>query len=242
MTADITQQCSGHNGFSDILFDLDGTLTDPKQGITRCIRFALERMGGPVPPADSLTWCIGPPLKSSFSAILDTDDEAVLNRALALYRERFARIGMYENAVYPDVVPALASITEAGYRVFLATSKPRVFAERILDHFHLTRYFSGIYGSEFNGDRVDKGELIAHLMAAEALDRSRALMVGDRRHDIDGAKKNGVPAAAVMHGYGSAQEIQAAGPDMIFDNVGRLADYLAGGRRTAADEPPGGRT
>ena len=114
-----------------ILFDLDGTLTDPKEGITGCIRFALEHFNLPVPRADDLTWCIGPPLRQSFSRLLKTGDDEILDRALSLYRERFAEKGMFENIIYPEVPKGLEKIKLSGFRVFLATSKPRIFAEKI---------------------------------------------------------------------------------------------------------------
>ena len=209
-----------------VLFDLDGTLTDPKAGITRCIRFALGHFEVEVPDADSLVWCIGPPLRASFSTLLDTRDDRVLDQALSLYRKRFSEKGMYENRVYPDVPAALETLKSGGFGIFLATSKPRVFARKILDHFGLARFFKRIYGAELDGRLVDKGELIAHIIRSESLSRDTALMVGDRRFDIDGGKENGVMTAAVTYGYGSTDEIEAAEPDMIFHSLTDLAPFL----------------
>ncbi len=210
-----------------LLFDLDGTLTDPKAGITRCIRFALEHFDVPGPHADELTWCIGPPLRTSFSRLLNTEDGQVLDRALALYRQRFAEKGMFENTVYPQVPPGLEKIQARGLRIFLATSKPRVFAEKILDHFRLSRFFEAVYGAELDGSLVDKGELIAHILESESLDPAHALMVGDRVYDIQGGKQNRVMTAAVTYGYGSREEIESAAPDLVFHRFSDLPLFLS---------------
>ena len=210
-----------------ILFDLDGTLTDPKQGITGCIRFSLQHFDVPVPHADDLTWCIGPPLRASFSQLLATDDAGILDRALVLYRQRFVEAGMFENKVYPQIPDCLGQLTARGYRLFLATSKLRTFAEKIIDHFGLAPYFCRIYGGEPDGSLVDKGELVAHILASESLDPGTTLMVGDRVFDVEGGKKNGVMTAAVTYGYGSTQEIDAAAPDLVFDSPSALAAFLS---------------
>ncbi len=209
-----------------VLFDLDGTLTDPKDGITRCIQFSLDRLGREVPSSDELLWCIGPPLKQSFSCLLENPDSGLIDAALQHYRERFSEIGIYENSIYPGIEPALLTITASGFRVFLATSKPTVFAIRILDHFRLTQFFHGIYGSELDGRLSDKADLVAYILRTEGLDPQMTLMVGDRFHDIVGGKKNGVATAAVTYGYGSREEITKARPDFIFHSPFELAAYL----------------
>ncbi len=213
---------------NEILLDLDGTLTDPQLGITRCIRFSLEKMGRDVPPADQLLWCIGPPLKHSFASLLASDDDDLLSTALGHYRERFAATGLYENSVYPAVPEALRAISAAGRRLFLATSKPVVFARRILDHFGLAGFFDGIYGSELDGRRVDKTELIGYLLDREGISRQTAMMVGDRRYDIIGGKNNGIATAAVTYGYGSSSELAAARPDFLFHHPAELVAALTG--------------
>ncbi len=205
-----------------ILFDLDGTLTDPKEGITKCIRHALQRMQVNSPPLDQLTWCIGPPLKISFANLLDTRDEAILDRAVQYYRERFSKIGIFENKLYPEVVTSLNTLGTEGFSLFLATSKPKVFAGQILAHFDLTPHFVQVYGSELDGRRSDKGELIAHIINQEGLDPATTMMVGDRIHDIDGGKQNSIITAAVTYGYGTPEEIAAAEPDYIFDSLAAL--------------------
>ena len=209
-----------------VLLDLDGTLTDPKEGITRCIRYALQRLKVNSPPLAQLTWCIGPPLKTSFKNLLNTTDEAILNRAVTYYRERFSRIGIFENKLYPGVQSSLNSLRANGIRLFLATSKPRVFATRILAHFNLTPLFIQTYGSELDGRRSDKGDLIAYIIEQERLNRVSTIMVGDRIHDIDGGKQNSIITAAVSYGYGPPEEIEAAGPDFIFDSIQALTKAI----------------
>jgi len=210
----------------NILFDLDGTLTDPKVGITRCIQFSLEHFDVQVPEADDLTWCIGPPLRESFSHLLNTADDDKLDLALAHYRKRFSEIGIFENIVFPEIPKSLERIKGSGFRIYLATSKPRVFAEQILDHFKLIQFFDTVYGAELNGSLVDKGELIAHIIESEGLDPERSLMVGDRVYDIAGGKENGIMTAAVSYGYGSMDEIISSKPDLIFDKFSDLLDFL----------------
>ena len=222
---------------SDILFDLDGTLADPKEGITRCIQFSLGQLGLSSPGADQLTWCIGPPLKGSLSRLLNTADDALLEQALSYYRKRFSETGIYENALYPGIISALGRIRRAGFRIFLATSKPRVYARRILDHFDLTRFFRAIHGSELDGRLSDKGELVAHILDSEMLDPRTTLIVGDRFHDIIAGKKNGINTAAVTYGYGSREEITASEPDLIFESPSDLAAFLES--KTAPRRNPG---
>ena len=210
----------------DILFDLDGTLADPKEGITRCIQFSLGQLGLTSPGADQLTWCIGPPLRGSFSRLLHTADDALLDQALAHYRKRFSETGIYENALYPGITHALQRIRTAGLRVFLATSKPRVYASRILDHFDLTPFFQAIHGSELDGRLSDKAELVAHILESENLNPGTTLIVGDRFHDIIAGKKNGILTAAVTYGYGSREEIETSKPDFVFDSPADLVAFL----------------
>ena len=137
-----------------IFFDLDGTLTDPKPGITRSIQYALQKLDHhTIPTEDELTWCIGPPLRASFAKILGADDHA--DRAVSLYRERFSDIGLYENGVYDGISEVLATLSQSGQRLFVATSKPHVFAERIVEHFGLRHHFEHVFGSELDGTLTD---------------------------------------------------------------------------------------
>jgi phosphoglycolate phosphatase len=211
---------------TNILFDLDGTLTDPVQGITRSIQFSLDKLGAMPRQTEELTWCIGPPLRDSFSQLLNTTDDDLLDQALIHYRSRYSVTGMFENVVYAGVPSSLEKVREAGYRVFLATSKPKVFAERILEHFDLTQFFNGIHGSGLDGSLTDKGELIAYILGTESLDPEATLIVGDRKFDILGGKKNGIRTAAVTYGYGSREEIAAANPDAVFASFPEVANFL----------------
>jgi phosphoglycolate phosphatase len=194
-----------------VLFDLDGTLTDPRIGITRCIQHALEVLGRAVPREEELLWCIGPPLQTSFARILDTEDSELLRQAITAYRERFSTLGLFENTLYAGIEQMLVELRVKGYRTFVATSKPRIFAERILEHFQLSSLFAGVHGSELDGTRVDKGELIAHLLEVEGLRPDAVIMVGDREHDMVGGAQCGVRCIGVTYGYGSEAELLAHG-------------------------------
>jgi phosphoglycolate phosphatase len=196
-------------GKSAIYFDLDGTLTDPKIGITRSIRYALNELGCHAPPEDELTWCIGPPLRASLKSLMGTDDLAEM--ALASYRKRFSEIGLYENSVYPEIEGVLVHLRKSGHRLFVATSKPRIYAERIISHFNLTAYFERVFGSELDGIRSDKTELLNFALNEARNDPTHAVMIGDRSHDMIGARNNQMTAIGVLYGYGSKQELTDAG-------------------------------
>jgi phosphoglycolate phosphatase len=209
-----------------LFFDLDGTLTDPKPGITGSIQYALERLDRAVPSQDELTWCIGPPLRASFVALLGGEDHA--DQAVALYRERFGDVGLFENSVYPDVEPMLATLSQSRLRLFVATSKPHVFAKRIIDHFGLAGHFDHVFGSELDGTRVHKGDLLAYALQQTGVDPSRALMIGDRSHDMLGAKANGMDAVGVTYGYGSPEELIAAGARHLCASPRAVLDVIPG--------------
>jgi len=194
-----------------LFFDLDGTLTDSKPGITRCIQHALISLGHAAPHADELEWCVGPPLKDSFARLLGSDEPALLERALALYRERFSTVGLFENALYPDVPETLRAFQAAGHRQFVVTAKPHVYARRIVEHFGLMGPIEVVYGSELDGTRGDKGELIAHVLALHGFDPARVLMIGDREHDMKGAAACGVAGIGAAWGYGGEAELRHHG-------------------------------
>ncbi len=215
-----------------VLFDLDGTLTDPKIGITRSIQHALASMGKVPPGEDELLWCIGPPLQDSFARLLDTEDPSILAAAVARYRDRFSTIGLFENDLYAGIPEMLSGLRARGFRTFVATSKPRVFAERILDHFGLSPLLDGTYGSELDGTRSDKGELLAHLLAAESLGPEDALMVGDREHDMTGASTCGIRSIGVTYGYGSEEELLGHGAAAL---AGTPAEVVAQAERLFAE-------
>jgi phosphoglycolate phosphatase len=212
--------------FSNLLFDLDGTLTDPKVGITESIRYALDRMERPYPPDASLDWCIGPPLQETFATLLQTDDPQLPVEALRLFRERFGTVGLFENTPYPAIAPVLQSLQATGLCLYVATSKPAVFARQIVEHFDLARYFLVVYGSELDGRLTHKNELIHHILQQESLDPAQTLMIGDREHDIFGAKANQVTSVGVTWGYGSAAELTAAGALALLHHPTDLLHFL----------------
>lgn len=187
-----------------ILFDLDGTLTDPKPGITRSIAYALEHYGQTVDP-EELTWCIGPPLRGSLGRLLETKCADTIEEALGHYRRRFSDVGLFENRVYDGIVELLSHLEGEGRQVHLATSKPQVFAVKILEHFGLSRYFSSITGSELDGTRDAKAEVIRHSLTEAGI--KSAIMVGDRKHDVIGAAENALPCIGVLYGYGNREEL-----------------------------------
>lgn len=194
-----------------VYIDLDGTLTDPFEGISNCIAYAMERLGQPRPGDDDMRRFIGPPLLETFRELLGPERAP---RALQHYRERFSEAGWLENAVYPGIHETLADITAAGHRCFVATSKPRVFARRIIDHFQLSPYFAEVYGSELDGTRTDKTELL-RFAARHGTAPRESVMIGDRHHDIVGAINNGFRAIGATWGYGTADELLGAGADCL---------------------------
>ncbi len=211
----------------NILIDLDGTLTDPKVGITTSARYGLEKIGHPISDEINIDWIIGPPLKASLAKILNVEADHVLaEQALMGYRERFAVKGLYENHVFEGVAETLAELKRRGYRLFVATAKPTVYAKQILEHFDLAQYFTDIHGSELNGDRTNKAELIQYILAQQKLQADQCMMVGDREHDIFGARQNGIDTIAVSYGYGSQEELALAQPKYQIDRFNQLLDYL----------------
>ncbi len=208
----------------NILFDLDGTLTDPYQGIRNCIAHALDRMGAPVP--ERLEWCVGPPLRESFAKLLEGRPGGDVEQAMALYRERFAERGMYENALYPGVPEMLGALTAAGHALFVATSKPWVYAEKIVEHFGLSRHFRRVHGAELDGTRTAKGELIRYILEREGIEAPQTVMVGDREHDLIGAANNGLRAVAAGWGYGSREELSSQHPEAIIAAPIKAGAYL----------------
>jgi phosphoglycolate phosphatase len=223
----------------DLLFDLDGTLTDSARGITLCLRHALLALGRPAPPLEDLRHYVGPPLRATFADLLATDERAVIEAAVAHYRERFSAVGLYENEPYRDVPEGLATLREAGHRLWVVTSKPEPYARRIVEHFGLALLFRGVYGSELSGERADKTELIAHVLGSEQLDPARTRMIGDRAEDIRGGRANGTGTIGVLWGYGSEAELRKAEPDVIVDSMAGLSAHvgwqqIARGRSPAA--------
>ena len=198
--------------FDTLLFDLDGTLTDPKVGITRCVQYALRAGGIEVSDPDTLCCFIGPPLKEQFMAYTGWNE---------------AQAGWRENRVYDGIPALLQALLDSGRRLAVATSKPTVYSERILRHFRLAPYFEVICGSELNGHRTDKGEVIEEtLRLLSVTDRSHVLMIGDREHDVRGAARCGLPCIGVGYGYAAPGELEAAGALAVVPTVEALKARL----------------
>lgn len=218
----------------NVLFDLDGTLTDPREGIVACFKYALKILQLDSPADQKLERMIGPPLRESFSTLIETDNDDLLERAVTLYRERFATTGLFENSLYPGIGGALTRLRGQGSSLFVATSKPRVFAERIVAHFSLGRFFRGVYGSELDGTNANKRDLLAQLLRAESLSPTDTVMVGDRAHDILGARANGLFSVGVLWGYGSREELVSAGAEALCEEPRALGGALSLVGRAAA--------
>jgi phosphoglycolate phosphatase len=209
-----------------LLFDLDGTLTDSRLGIVRCMRYALEGLAAPCPTDEALAVHIGDSLRTTFATLLAAPDAPLVERALILYRERYAGIGLYENQVYLGIPEALEHLAGQA-RLVVATQKDARYAETIVEHFGLNRYLAGVYGTDFDGRLDDKREVIAHLLRAEGAAPAEALMIGDRAHDVRAAGANGVRTLGVLWGYGSKDELVGAGAAALCESPAALAACLA---------------
>lgn len=205
--------------FKNLLFDLDGTIIDPKVGITKSIQYALQKMGcEKIPSSDELTWCIGPPLVNSFPRLLGKDDvePEIAKKGVGYYREYFSEHGINECHLYDDIKLVLEKLASSKkIKIFIATSKPTIYAVRILKRFQIFELFSGVYGSDLDGTFSNKAKLIEHIIKEERIMASESLMIGDREHDIIGAKKNNMSACGVLYGYGSEEELSKAGACFI---------------------------
>lgn len=213
-----------------VLFDLDGTLTNPFVGITNSMQYALRQMGQEPPMAEDLRRYIGPPLQVTFKEMLG--DDVLAAQALGFYRARYGEVGKFENELIPGMVEAVQAVSDAGYRLFVATSKLETYSVEIVDHFGLAPFFRRVHGSALDGSRADKGELIRHVLQTEGLDPRRTVMIGDRLHDAYGATRNDVRAIGVLWGFGDRAELEGAGairiaaspaelPEMVGDLIGR---------------------
>ena len=214
-----------------VVFDLDGTLTDSRPGILRSARAAIARLkaadGGDrrVPLDAELDWIIGPPLQESFATLVGAERAQTL---LAYFRERYATVGLFESSLYEGVVEALDSLAARDYRLFVATSKAEAYARRIVDHFGLRRYFAQVYGAEMDGRRSAKSDLLAYLLGRERSGATRRIvMIGDRRHDADGARAVGIPAIGALWGYGDAEELSRAGADPLIESPRQIPAAVA---------------
>ena len=212
--------------YETILFDLDGTLTDPGEGITNSVAYALKKYDIEVSDRSELYKFIGPPLKDSFMKYYGFS-EAKAEEAIAYYREYFRDTGIFENKVYDGVENMLSELYADGKRLILATSKPEIFAVRILEHFGLKKYFSVVAGASMDSSRSKKGDVIAYAISlCEGFDKYTAVMVGDREHDIIGAKENGLKSIGVLYGYGDEAELKTAGADYIVDTPEDILKFV----------------
>lgn len=208
-----------------LLFDLDGTLTDPFEGITRSVEYALNAFGIEVEDRRTLAPFIGPPLVESLSERYGfTMEDAVA--AVAKYREYFAVKGLYENELFEGIPQLLNDCRKAGYKISMATSKPTHYAKIIAEHFDIARYFDAIHGSSLDGSRITKSSVVEEAVREEGLDPERALMIGDRRHDVEGAREHGIKTVGVLYGYGSLEEHTAAGAAYIAKDLDELRELL----------------
>lgn len=209
-----------------MLFDLDGTLTDPQEGITNSVAYALEQYGIHVEDRSSLNKFIGPPLKDSFMEYYGFAEDRA-EEAVWKYREYFNEDGIFENKVYPGIPQMLQRLNDQGKILIVATSKPTVYAKRILERFELSQYFADVQGSEMDGRRTKKEEVISYALEQDQItDNAQAVMIGDREHDIIGAKKCGLDSIGVLFGYGSREELEGCGAGQIVDTVQMLEDLL----------------
>lgn len=212
--------------FDLILFDLDGTLTDPKEGITNCVKYALEYFDIHEESMETLLKFIGPPLYDSFRGIYGFSHEDA-NLAVEKYRERFSAVGLFENSVLPGAIELLKKLKDSGKTLALATSKPYVFAKRIVEKYNMAEYFDYMVGAELDGTRNYKHEVITEVLnQAKQTDLSKVVMIGDRMHDIEGAKKCNITSIGVRCGYAEENELENAGADFIFKNLDEVAYFL----------------
>ena len=214
--------------FTHIFFDLDGTLTDPAQGITNSFIHALKYFGLEIPSYEELCKLIGPPLPYSFETTFGFPHEKAME-AVTKYREYFSTKGLYENKVYDGIPELLQSLKEKGKHLVVATSKPEEYSIKIIEHFCLDKYFDYVCGSLMDESRSKKSEVIAYALDCCGVgedDKDKILMVGDRFHDIEGAKANGLKSCGVLFGYGSREELEDAGADYIVKDINELLEVI----------------
>lgn len=213
--------------YKAILFDLDGTLTESGEGITKSVQYALEKLGKPEENLEALKVFVGPPLMEQFMKYADLDEETA-RRAVEIYRERYSTIGIFENRPYPGVAHMLEELKKKGYHLAVASSKPEYFVKKILAHFDLEKYFDEAVGSEMSGSRTNKTEVIEETLRRLHLEnhREQVLMVGDKEHDVLGARKAGLECLAVSYGYGTMEELTEARPLQIAASADEVLDFF----------------
>ncbi len=211
--------------FDVILFDLDGTLTDPGEGITNSVAYALNKYGIVNTDRTELYPFIGPPLYASFMKYYGFSEEEAI-KAVDYYREYYTDKGIFENRLYDGIADCLKRLTEAGKKLLVATSKPEIFAKKILAHFDIEQYFTIVVGATLDGHLIEKSDIISYAFKNSGLSKDNAMMVGDRSFDILGAKEQGVTSAGVLWGYGDREELETSGADIIFERVEDIEKIL----------------
>lgn len=208
-----------------IIFDLDGTISDSKEGITKSVQYALEKKGIIEDNLDNLNHFIGPPLKAEFMRAYGfTEDEAM--EAVALYRERYIPIGIYEATMYDNADTEIKRLKDAGKFIALATSKPQPLAETVIEHFGLTKYFDAIKGADMIGPIQTKDQVIGELLKEHNIDKKQCVMIGDTCFDVDGAKKMGINTIGVSFGFGDAAEMKEHGALCVVDSFAELTKII----------------
>lgn len=209
-----------------VLFDLDGTLTDSEEGIINSLKYVFEKYNFTDYNKEKLKRFLGPPLQETFSEVLGLNKEEV-DKAVAVFREYFSETGIYENKLYSDVERLLKILKDNGKTILLATSKAEQYAVRVLEHFGLAKYFTVIGGSSFSGSRSRKGDVIKYtLKEAGICEPYKAVMIGDRKHDVNGAKEASIPCIGVLYGYGSKEELNGAGVAAVAESINELIALL----------------
>jgi phosphoglycolate phosphatase len=221
--------------FENVFFDLDGTLTDPREGIVNCLQYAMQGLGLAAATESDLVRFIGPPLQDIFADLVGPGDTEMIEKGVTLYRERFSTRGLFENRVYGGIESLLKTLVAGGRSMYVVTSKPHIDARRIVRHFGLDSYFQGVYGPELDGTRKDKADLIAHLFRQESLSVDGTVMVGDRCYDVAGATANRLPTVGVLWGYGSQAELTRAGAWKVCRTPHDLLDVLLSGPKARDD-------
>jgi len=221
------------NNFKYILFDLDGTITDSGEGITKAVQYALKHFGINVEDINELKKFVGPPLRDSYMKFYNFDEEKA-TEGIKVFREYYEEKGMFENSLYDGIVDVLKALKKSGKELIVATSKPEVHAKKILEHFNVDKYFTIIAGADFEETRVKKGDVIKYaldnfrntLNDNEVLNLSQVIMIGDREHDIIGAKENNIKAIGVLYGYGDVVELTQARASYIVSKPEDLLEIL----------------